>query len=106
MLLSGDPAAPRDLKSYVCGHLALRQKDYSEAERSFKPIEGSYSFPDAALRRAEALLGLGRRKEARKAASLALDILHPGSLLLFASGATEGEVRALRMKASEIAATP
>jgi len=102
-LVSGNEAAPQDLTAYVCGHSALRRKDYSSAEKFFKLVEGSYSFPDAALRRAEALLALGRRKEARKSAELALDILHPRSLLLFASGASDSEVRDLRKRASEIA---
>jgi hypothetical protein len=103
--LLGDGGVPQDLKSYVCGHLALRKKEYAEAEKSFEPIQGSYSFPDAALRRAEALLGLGRKAEARKAAALALDILQPGSLLIYAFGASDSEVRALRARASEIAAS-
>jgi len=96
-------SAPLNLKAYVCGHAALRRKDYASAEKLLADVEKSSSFPDAALRRAEALLALGRKKEARASAKLALDLLQPGSPLLLASGATEKEIRVLREKASTIA---
>ena len=98
--VSGAPAA---LKAYVCGHEAMRRGDYASAEASFAAVEKEPPFPDVSLRRAQALLKLGRVQEARKSAQRALERLNPSSPLALASGPTEAELKTLRNQAAEIA---
>ena len=98
--VSGAPAA---LRAYVCGHAAMRRGEYASAEASFAAAEKDPPFPDVSLRRAEALLKLGRVQQARKSAKRALERLNPSSPLTLASGLTEAEVKALRREAAEIA---
>lgn len=90
------------LRAYVCGHAALARGDFAAAEKEFATVEKDPALPDAALRRAEALLQLGRKAEAKRSSQIALGYLYPGPFILMASGATEGEIKALRARAETI----
>jgi tetratricopeptide (TPR) repeat protein len=83
----------------------MRRGEYASAEASFAAAEKEPPFPDVSLRRAQALLKLGRVQEAKKSARRALDRLNPSSPLALSSGPTKAEIRALRNQAAEIAAS-
>lgn len=94
--------APAALRAYVCGHAAMRRGEYSSAEAFFAAAEKEPPFPDVSLRRAEALLKLGRVQEARKSTKRALESLHAGSPFSLASGPTEAEIEALQKQAQAL----
>jgi len=54
----------RGFVAYVCGHAALRAGQAAQAAEELATIEIS-TFPDAVLRRIQALVAAGKRKEAR-----------------------------------------
>jgi|GEM_PF-2967731 len=95
--------APAAIRAYVCGHAAMRRGEYASAEASFAAAEKEPPFPDVSLRRAEALLKLGRVQEAKMSAKRALERLHPGSPFALASGPTEAEIEALQKQARTLA---
>ena len=80
-----DAQAKDDDAHYVCGHAALAGGDAAMAKARFDSIEVPGLYPDLDLRRAEAELALGNKKEAKKLAKKAASLDQYAATVRFAS---------------------